>query len=102
MSIFTWLHERRLARKAKKPSSIVDFDAGSCEAIEWALWCTAMCQCDKCGTTLEIPGEFEPPWNGDVQAWAKHFAPLVREQGWSAADDGFNLWCANCRAAQKK
>jgi hypothetical protein len=97
MRIFAWLRRKMEDRRPQPPSWIADLDPRSCEAIEWGLYATLMCQCDKCGTTLELPDYSEAPWNDDVQTWAKHFAPWVRERGWSMADDGFNLLCPKCR-----
>jgi hypothetical protein len=54
--------------------------------------------CDVCGRMNELlPHSSEPPWNDDPQGWAKEWAPKIQAQGWSMADDDFNLLCFNCR-----
>jgi hypothetical protein len=78
-----------------------DLDPSSVEAVEWALWCSLLCECDKCGAMFDMPRWSEPPWNDDVMAWAKEWAPTVQSLGWSMSDDEFNLTCPNCIAAQR-
>lgn len=72
------------------------------DPIAWALWCTLMCFCVKCDARLELPDFRDPPWDGDVTAWAIAWEPLVRSQGWNAADDGFNLICPQCAAVSAR
>jgi hypothetical protein len=74
-----------------------DWDPWSVEAVEWALWSSLVGVCDKCDVVKELPDWTGPPWNDDVQAWAKEMAPILQSEGWSMADDGFNLLCPNCR-----
>lgn len=74
-----------------------DLDPRSIEAVEWALWCTGMCRCDKCDRWDDaLPDPSDPPWNGDIQSWAKEMAPKVQANGWSMSVDAFNLRCCNC------
>jgi|SRR3954470_19375144 len=73
-------------------------DPASIEAIEWALWCVLDCSCGICNSRLDLPNWSDPPWNEDVQGWAKETAPIVQANGWSMADDGFNLRCPECTA----
>jgi hypothetical protein len=72
-------------------------DLQSLESIEWALWATLDCFCEKCLDMIELPHWSGPPWNGDVDAWAREQAPFILSQGWSMADDCFNLVCPKCR-----
>jgi hypothetical protein len=76
-----------------------DTDPLSVEAVEWALCATLMAYCDGCGADLDLPHWSGPPWNGDVRAWAKEWAPKVQALGWSMADDCFTLFCPECRPA---
>src|SRR4051794_31352846 len=73
-------------------------DPASIEGIEWALWCVLDCQCGICDSRHDIPHWSGPPWNEDVEAWAREWAPVVQATGWSMADDGFNLRCPECTA----
>jgi hypothetical protein len=81
------------------PAYLEHLDPRSLGAIEWALYCSLMCSCDKCDLTFDIPHWGDPPWNGDVKAWAQEWAPKLQEMGWSMSDDCFNLRCSNCRPA---
>jgi hypothetical protein len=72
-------------------------DFRSVDSVQWALWATLMCACEKCGAEHELPHWSEPPWNDDVIAWADEWAPKVQALRWSMADDCFNLLCPACR-----
>ena len=71
----------------------------SLEGIERGLFCTLMCFCHVCNAEQETPHWNDPPWSGDVSAWAKAMAPNIQALGWSLANDEFNLVCPNCNPA---
>jgi hypothetical protein len=92
---------RRSRRKSHMPEWNRNVDKRSVEAVEWSLWATMMCECDKCGTVLDLPHWSQPHWNDPID-WAKHWAPTVQEKGWAMAEDGFNLVCPNCYQLQRR
>ena len=76
----------------------MDRDPLSLEEIEWALWCTVMCQCENCKVVLDL-SEFESFFDQSPSDWAKAAAPFVKLQGWSAPED-FELLCPVCTTRQ--
>lgn len=101
-AILLWRRAKRNTRdcEPEAPAYLREMDPRSVAAIEWALWATMMCQCDRCETVMDLPDCSEPPWNEDIQKWASDWAPKVQAGGWSMADDCFNLLCPNCRRSE--
>jgi hypothetical protein len=72
-------------------------DPRSLSAVEYGLWFGLRCHCQKCGAERALPALDSEPWNGDSAGWAKDMAPLIQVLGWSQSDDGFGLFCPDCR-----
>ena len=72
-------------------------DPFSVEEIESALWCTLMCECERCKRVLPLE-EFEPLCDSPIE-WAKAAAPYVKLQGWSAPAE-WELLCDKCGSAK--
>ena len=72
----------------------MDWDPLSVEAIEWSLWCTLMCQCEKCNAVLDLSKFDELNAENPIE-WSKVVAPLVKSKGWSAPAE-FQLLCPVC------
>jgi hypothetical protein len=53
-----------------------------------------MCVCTKCDVTYDIPHWSEPPWDDDVESWAKHWVPKVQALGWSMADEASTIFAS--------
>ena len=85
----------RMLSQMRRPGD----DLRSVESVQWALWATLMCHCERCGAEYDLPHWSEQPWNGDVIAWANEWAPKAHSLGWSMAEDRFNLLCPACRMA---
>jgi hypothetical protein len=73
----------------------MDRDPLSLQEIEWSLWCTLMCHCEKCGTQLDLD-QFGISADAPAE-WAKAAAPFVKTKGWSAPDE-WELRCNECTA----